>query len=367
MPVPPRRSGSDWFIPAVVLIMLVLLATWLTQPDPAQPPATTKTPSGEGPASSSPLAPAEGYLFCHWNVENFYDDRDDPHNHDELEDRFRNPDVVREKVEQLSDALLTQNDGHGPDILAMVEVESRRSVELLRDALNAHLPPEWHYRGLIQRNYHQDRRLAPAVLTRLPVRDDLSRLRLPRRILEAHLEAAGAPLVILSSHWTSRLRGDTEAKREAYAAAVYAAFRALARSDPAADVLISGDFNDEPDDPSVRDDLHATGDPSLVVETDTEPRLLDLMIGLDPRRMGTFYYNGHWQILDHIVAAPGLLDPAGWQIVPETLRTANAPALRLGRTGRPLRFGSDNNQNPRGPSDHFALTVRLRVQQADSW
>src|SRR5581483_3026552 len=104
--------------------------------------------------------PAEGYLYCHWNVENFYDDRDDPRNHDEDEDWFgRNPDFVRQKADILAGALLNLNDGHGPDVLAMVEVESRRSVELLRDALNARLPTEWQYAGIAQRDYRMDRRL----------------------------------------------------------------------------------------------------------------------------------------------------------------------------------------------------------------
>ena len=336
--------------------MLIALAVWLTtdgwRPGPANRPR--------------PVAgPAEGYLFCHWNVENFFDDRDDPRNHDEDEDWFgRDPAAVRLKVERLADALLLQNGGLGPDILAMVEVESRRAVELLRDALNARLPTEWQYRGIVQGEYLMERRLAPAILTRLVVRDRRTRQSRSRRILEAHLEAEGHPLVVLASHWTSRLRDDTERKREAYAESLYGDFLAMARVNPAVDLIVSGDFNDEPDDPSVVDGLNATGDPARARIPGLRPWLLDLMIGKSADDWGTYFYNGRWQVLDHVVASPGLLDGEGWSIRPETLRVEAPVDLRVGRSRRPWRFGGPSIQGPRGYSDHFAVTVRLRVPPA---
>ncbi len=164
------------------------------------------------------------------------------------------------------------------------------------------------------------------------------------------------------SHWTSRVRGETETKRERYAEALYREFLALSRDDPAADVLICGDFNDEPDDPSLRSGLHAVTDPALVREGAAEPNLLDLVAGRNAATDGTYFYSGRWQFLDHLVASPGLLDPKGWRVLPETLATAHPPELRAGRSGAPKRFGKPASENPRGPSDHFALTVRIQVE-----
>jgi endonuclease/exonuclease/phosphatase family metal-dependent hydrolase len=343
MPPRPTRPlpGLDLVVSALVLVALVAAALWLARGRAARPP--TAVPSER----------AGDYLFCHWNVENFYDDDDDPRIHDPDEDWFgRNPDVVREKVTLLAEALLRQGGGRGPDILAMVEVESRRSVELLRDALNDRLSPGLQYRTIIQRDNHTGRHFAPAILTRLPARDDLTRSFGARRMLEAHLEADSAPLVILTSHWTSRVTDATEAKRDAYADALYRAFFAIYRDDPTVD------FNDEPDDPSLRDHLHVTDDPSRVSEEDSRPRLLDLMAGRDPALVGTYFHAGQWETLDHIVASPGLLDPAGWRILPETLEVRRDSALR---NGAPRRFGNARNTAQRGPSDHFAITVKLRV------
>ena len=58
------------------------------------------------------------------------------------------------------------------------------------------------------------------------------------------------------------------------------------------------------------------------------------------------------------MSAPGLLDPDGWSVAVDTVRTSASPSLRDGKGG-PLRFGDSENQNPRGPSDHFAVCVWL--------
>jgi hypothetical protein len=349
-----------WFFPALLGVLIVALGLWLLGPTAPDRPGRRPLP----PAPDA--ADAAGYLFCTWNVENLFDDEDDPSNADEVEDWFgRNPLAAREKVDLLAQALRARNGGLGPDILVVVEVENRRAAELLRDALNAGLPPERRYGGLVHRDNRSGRRIEPAVLTRLPVRDDLTRDFAPLRILEAHLEGPGhAPLVVLASHWTSRLRDGSDARREVYADALYRAVGDLLRSDPEADVVIAGDFNDEPGDPSVARSLHAVADPGLVRDSlrrDGPLLLLDLTARLDPETDGTYHYNGRWQVLDHIVAAPGLLDPPGWVVRPETLRVENGPGLRTGRDGRPWRFGGPTNRNPRGPSDHFAVTVRMTV------
>jgi endonuclease/exonuclease/phosphatase family metal-dependent hydrolase len=354
----PARRALNRLLPAFAGMILIGFGLWLIIP-------RRSAPAPPGTRASAQPQPAEGYLFCHWNVENFFDDVDDPKNHDQDEDWFaQHPELVRLKVSHLAEALLLQNGGRGPDIVAMVEVESRRAVELLRDALNNQLPARWHYSQIAQRPYRLDRRLAPAVLSRVPIHDDQTRLFPNRRILEVHLEAQGAPLVLYSSHWTSRLRAHTEGKRDAYADALYAAVSHLARDDPQVDALLAGDFNDEPTDASVAVDLHATGNVRQVRDSSRGLQLLDLMTAFDPAREGTYSYNGHWEILDHIVASPGLLDPTGWLVETGSTRIFNPPKLRFGRRHQPWRFGGPDNQNPPGYSDHFSVNVRLRVQAA---
>ncbi len=95
----------------------------------------------------------------------------------------------------------------------------------------------------------------------------------------------GAPLTVLVSHWTSRVTDASDGKRSAYADALYAAVLDLDARDPAADVLLSGDFNDGPDDPAVAFHLHAVSDPSQVRASNPSPKLLDLLAGRDPEAL----------------------------------------------------------------------------------
>ena len=245
MPRPLSRWERDWLPPIFAALATLLILIWLFQPKPKR----------ESTAGAF-RPPAGGYLFRSWNVENFFDDQDDPKVHDQDEDWFgRRPDLVREKVGRLVEAILLDNDGRGADVLALVEVENFRAVELLRDVLNARLAEPLRYRNIVFRENRSGRHIAPAVLTRLNVRDDLTRDYGIRRILEAHLEAEGVPLVVIVSHWTSRVTDKTELKRSAYADAVYRAFLRNFRDDPTVDVILSGDFNDDSGSPAMIDGL----------------------------------------------------------------------------------------------------------------
>ena len=358
----PRRSaGARGSAVALVIVLLVMGVGWLISLAGSRP---RLIPGAPAPAS------AEGVLFCAWNVENLFDDRDDPTNHDQDEDWFaHDPEAFGRKVAALRDAVLLHNDGRGPDVLAMVEVESRRSVEALRDSLNAVLPQAWRYTGIVQRDDRTGRRFAPAVLTRLAVREDLTRGPPDfgdRRILEAHLETDGVPLVVLVAHWKSRLGGkeETEVRRISYADSLYDRYLSLRKRTPGLDVILSGDFNDGPSEPSLVEHLHAVADPKLVREEDAEPSLLDLVADPSLAGEGTYFFGGRWEFLDHILAAPELLDGRGWSIRPETLRVGDFRALRRGAKGAPWKFGGPKSTSPRGYSDHFALSVRLILNPA---
>jgi endonuclease/exonuclease/phosphatase family metal-dependent hydrolase len=343
------RRDPRWLIALLIIAGLLLLLERVERSRTARQPV--------------PPASTEGYLFCFWNVENLFDDEEDPRNQDPLDAWFaKDPGALRRKHELLADSLLSLNEGRGPDILALVEVENLRAVELLRDALNRRLPTEWQYTGLAHRDNISGRRIEPSILTRLPLDPGGSRtFPAGRRLLGARITIDRHPLDILVGHWTSRLTDRDGAKRLSYAREMYEAYQAIEQATPQSiDLMVCGDFNDEPDDESLRLGLRATGDETSVIESagTEQPRLLNLLAGRDPEQYGTYRYRNRWQILDHLVVSPGLLDGQGWSVVPGTVRTVNDRSIRDGRGG-PLRFGNETNPNPRGPSDHFAVCVRL--------
>src|SRR5207253_6205755 len=172
----PKRN-----LPIVLGIAAVILVVWWVW----------QTASTHVHAPNVPAGPREpgDYLFCFWNVENLFDDRDDarPADDEQYDNWFaRDPQALRLKLQHLSEALVGLNDGRGPDVIAAVEVESTRAAELLAVALNERLAEaNLHYRTVLMREVNAGRHIAPAVITRLPA--DVSATRLlnaKQRILE---------------------------------------------------------------------------------------------------------------------------------------------------------------------------------------
>jgi endonuclease/exonuclease/phosphatase family metal-dependent hydrolase len=308
------------------------------------------------------------YLFCFWNVENLFDDQLDgrPSTVDaEYDKQFAGDSkLLEQKLANISGALIELNDGKGPDILALAEVESVSAAKLLQQALNARLgdraPP---YREPLMLEVAVGRHIAPAILTRLPVtRDRTQQLDKRLRILEGHLHVAGQPLEIIVSHWTSRVSDEKGTGRKKYADLIYGRYKAMYLSNPQVDLLICGDFNDAPEDESVVQHLHATGDRMTVLHSSADrPLLFNLFAGKDPKRFGTLYYRG-WDIFDQIVVSPGMLDDTGWTCLVDSVHTVNTLFDPDDSRGRPWSFEKSNPRGQRGYSDHFPVTVRLRVQ-----
>lgn len=363
---PKLRPYLPWLFGLALIALLFWIAVSSREKSgggserPAESPGTSEAPP-EAVADGQPRT----VFFCFWNVENLFDDRADKQVHvaDKAYDAwFAEDAAARElKYNNLSKALVQMNDGRGPDILAVAEVEGPRAVELLRDALNKRLAnPALHYKNLLIRDPHGGRHIATAILTRLPVDERKTSLLGRRmRILEGHVKVNGHDLALLATHWTSRVSDREGEGRDKYAEIVYNRYQQMARGNPRTDVLICGDFNDPPDEASVTKHLHATGDRAAVLRAPGE-MLFNLMADKDPQQFGTHYYS-RWYIFDQIVVSAGMLDELGWSCEPDSVRTVNALAQPADKLRRPWPFGSERERRPRGYSDHFPVTVQLRV------
>jgi endonuclease/exonuclease/phosphatase family metal-dependent hydrolase len=329
-------------------------------------------------------APASGeYLFCFWNTENFFDSKVNGWHNEPDKDFDRwfadGGALFEQKVKNLTEVLAALGDGRGPDILALAEVEAESAAaEALMDSLNQTIkqgtPP---YRHLLIKNPHGGRNIATAILTRLPVVEDRTQLIGRRhRILEGHIEVNGRELVVLATHWTSRVSDKVGEGRDKYADQIYGRFRAMYKSSPDVSLLVCGDFNDNPDDVSVTKHLHAIGDLNEVKANGDPPMLYDLFAKLWDEQasggrqhpVGTHFYRGKANIFDQIVVSPGMVNgQGGWQCLVETAEIVKHRfVVPRGRSkGHPLAFGTEREKVPlteRGVSDHLPVTVRLRVK-----
>lgn len=319
------------------------------------------------PPANSVRSDQTEFVFCHWNAENLFDDKNDGRHGQgdkELDPLYAdNPELLKQKLGKMTDAILKMNAGKGPDILALVEIESVRAAELLQKALNDKLADKkLHYENVLMKEVSAGRHIAPAILTRLPVVKDRTRL-LDRthRTLVGHILLNDHELVVIASHWTSRLKDTSVGRRAEYADKIYGAVNAMYKTNPGVDVLISGDFNDDPHDDSVVKHLNATADASAV-RGSNPPKMLNLLAGKDKKAFGTHYYKD-WHLFDQIVVSPGLLDDKGWSCNPDSVQTVNDLHRPADKLKRPWRFGSANEKNERGYSDHFPVVVRLRVEK----
>jgi endonuclease/exonuclease/phosphatase family metal-dependent hydrolase len=338
------------YIIITILIIIIYLVQQYQQNNPAPPPAS-----------------GAGYLLCFWNVENFFDDKvdgwDDP---DKAYDEWfaSDPRALELKLENLCKVLLLMNGGKGPDVLGIAELEStRRAIELLRDALNSRLKdPELHYKYIALEENRVGRYISTALLSRVPIVDSKTRKLDGRmRTVEAHLQANGHELVVIVSHWTSRATDQEGGQRAKYANKIYDRYKELvSKAGDSLDFLACGDFNDNPDDPSLTEHLHATADLNASAGGGP-PLLFNLLAGQYKQGKGTHYYGRNAFVFDHIVVSPGLLrDPAGWSCDPASAEIFTDSMAD--RRGRPHRFGNRKDEGVRGYADHFPVTVRLKVE-----
>lgn len=326
--------------------------------DPEQPDAV---------AADRPEAKAGSYLFCFWNVENLFDDSDDGRKSkgdSEFDPYFgTDADALAAKLKHLTDVLMKLNDGRGPDVLGVCEVESRRAAQLLADSMNKRLGKEEY--SVTFRESGFGRHISPGLITRLPVVGRVEVWGSRQRILKAVVRVNDHDLTVVVSHWTSRVTDDAKDgdARSRYADAIHGKFRAAHKANPAVDFLVCGDFNDNPDDRSVTEHLRATGDLAAVKEGGEVPRLFDLFAKAYADGESTVEPHGKKNaVFDHVCASPGLFDAEGWSCDPESARIVTSFA---DRKGRPNRFGGKKDKRPlesRGASDHFPVTVRLRVR-----
>lgn len=161
------------------------------------------------------------------------------------------------------------------------------------------------------------------------------------------------------NHWPSKYGGEfeTEPKRMYAAQFLRNKVDSLLAINPDASIVLTGDFNDEPDDASLLEGLRVQTDVSQIMNTD----LFNLMY---PIRFntGTHSFQNEWSILDQFIVSGSLL--MGTQktsVLGQTAQIFDMPFLIIeGATGatRPFR----TYQGPRylgGYSDHLPILIDL--------
>ncbi len=318
--------------------------------------------------------PAE-YHIAFWNVENLFDIEGSPRREEKVA-RAIGADIagwtqslLDKKVSQLSTIISKMNNGLGPDLLGVCEVENKFVVNLLAQSL-----------GALGRNYKvihhdtQDKRgIDVAFLydaTRLTVPEPIEqnvfshfvlRRTATRDLVQVSFRTVrGRHLVVIGNHWPSRSGGQAEsAAYRAMAGETLSYFheRILGIHGDKTPVLALGDFNDEPFDPSITDYALGTRTADKVI-SGRNPYFQNLMWPLMGKGLGSFYFDGQ-NMLDQILVNKNFLKPDSIFKV----KTNSANVLRLApmtdkKGPRPIHFGGMGKPvNQNGFSDHFPVEV----------
>lgn len=300
-----------------------------------------------------PFENREKVTLMFWNLENFFDFKDDGTGESDAEfsatgtRRWTKSRFYR-KCHAVAKTMLWAG---VPDIVGMAEVENRFVLTQLvtRTALRKLDYQIVHFdspdsRGIDCAMVYRASKLA--LVSTKPCRVSAPGLQTRDILLAQFVTAAGDSLAVLVNHHPSKLGGETDWRREV----AVARLRALGDSLAAAGwpcVIAVGDFNDTPDNP-----LFARLSPAFSL-----CRINDS----SERTVGSIRFNGEWQLIDLCFVSPALAEAASFSVLEPPFLTERDAA----HSGdRPLRTYS----GPRyigGVSDHRPILVFVGNQKED--
>ncbi len=309
-----------------------------------------------------------------YNVENLFDTIDDPRTFDGeyLPDSFRqwNTDRYFNKLNQLAKVITSFENEKTPDFLGLCEVENRLVIEdlLKTDALKDKGYEIVHYESSDVRGIDVAGIYKPSKLTLIESGKQWVNLseygEITRDILWVKMKSNdGSIFYFLVNHWPSRRGGlaESEPKRMIAATALKMLKDSLLELEPTANLVVMGDFNDEPDNKSILETLGTSGDANKISNT----QLFNAMSALNDAQKGSYCFRGTWNMLDQIMINDQLLDNKSWEYTRNSAKIMDYDWLKQqdgNYKGFPLRtFGGKNYLA--GYSDHFPVSVVLQYQQ----
>jgi endonuclease/exonuclease/phosphatase family metal-dependent hydrolase len=314
------------------------------------------------------------YYVAWWNLENLFDVEDSAERPDWLAKALKTElagwtdAILDRKISQLSSVITRMNDGRGPDLLGVCEVENKPVVAQLTEALQAN-----------GRNYqvaHHDtsdqRGIDVAFIydaSLLTAQEQFFHIILKREatrdLFQVNFQTrAGRDLIIVGNHWPSRTGGQYESEPYRILAAETLSYwmkRILEIKGEDVAVVVMGDFNDEPFDRSMLNYALSTSSRTRA-KLAQSPRLYNLMWPLMGQALATHYYQNFPNMLDQFLVSRGFLqEDAAFTVNEQSVTIIRFPdMIDAGQYHVPRRFGRPSSSlDQDGFSDHFPIAVMV--------
>ena len=333
------------------------------------------------------------YFIAWWNVENLFEVEDYPNRSDKLKRTLKNElkgwtkEILDKKINQLSKIISKMNNGNGPDILGICEVENKSVVGKLVNKLSN----LQHTYQIVHADTKDERGIDVAFIydsNKFEIEKDkktgadlifshfIVKREATRDILQVNFKTKqlGNRLVLIGNHWPSRSSGQYESEPYRIVAGETLSYfhkRILEENKAEEDddkeeeqntsILVVGDFNDEPFNRSITDYALATASILKVKLSKEAPRLYNLMWPIMAKGVGTFYFNNFPNFLDQFMVSKGIVLGKKIRVKENSIEIILFPEMVKGEYNVPIKFGrpSGNSLNEIGFSDHLPVSVML--------
>ncbi len=329
-------------------------------------------------ANREKIITSDCFRAMFYNTENFFDTIDDP----KTDDNEFLPNAKRHwtgkryynKLNNIYKVLISSG-FQPPSIIGLCEIENKR---VLNDLTQKTPLGKFNYH-YIHRDSPDPRGIDVALLYRFdqfkPLKIEFIRLFFPfdtarktRDILYVKALAFKIDTIhVFVNHWPSRMKGYARSMpyRETAAKTLRFKIDSLFHVSPKIKILIIGDFNDEPDDISVLNDLKAikiTNPVKNSVLYDLSAKWIDNI-----QNIGTIKFKDKWQIFDQIIVSGNIINSSskGLRCNPNSAKIYSADFLLKNDkndSGKTPYRTYNGYKYTGGFSDHLPVYVDLCVK-----
>lgn len=311
----------------------------------------------------------DSFYVASWNLENLYDTVNDTLKNDEEflpgSAKRWNDERFDRKLDNLVKVINYMNNGCGPDILALEEVENinvvKRLIYKMRDrdyiVVHRNSPDK---RGIDVALIYDRNIFSIESVASLHV--ELPNGNPTRDILHAVLifKKNKEKIHLYTNHWPSRIGGEEKSNinRVTAAKVLKSSLDTLARTSPKSNIIILGDFNDEPNNESVQSVLGAKDFECIKGRNNG---LLNLSYKKFLNKEGSYLYGGKFDMIDQIIISSTYLDGKNSEYLCDSFSVIKPPFMVFDKGKRkggaiPTYSGTEYIG---GFSDHFPVGAKF--------
>ncbi len=305
------------------------------------------------------------FTFAFYNLENLFDTVDDPDTHDDdftPDGRKRwNGKRYHRKIKKLSSVISqigVEESGHPPIIVGVAEIENLKVVTDLVEAKDL----EAHHYGIVHYDSQDERGIDVALLYQkehfelldseafpLIFMDEDGEPDYSRDILLVKGKLHGVLTYFIVNHWPSRRKGteETQPKRIKAAKLVHTILDQIKAETSDPNIVIMGDFNDNPNSPSIKQ--------YLVSEDFYNP-----FESIYDKGKGTSTHDNNWYLFDQIIVSKKFFNENNELVFrqAEIFEEHFLKSWKGKRKGDPFRTYI-GKWHQGGISDHFPVYIKL--------